>query len=442
LISYNVHKVYNSGHPNIDNRGVLFSGGKDFQHISSKFVLSYKWLYMQIQPYQNKTNDIYSINNDTLSSKLTDPYFATFRKNNNFSYQSKSSFGLKNSFILLHYKGLGLAYGKMNHWWGPGFHSAIALSSNSPSQETIAIGTFKDLSFKGISTSTKIIAMPYSNTLNNKIYLTGLRSYLRFNYNPNITVGINRTFLSGEFNKNVSNWSIYDATSLVLESLFSQNKRNLPYTDKNTPGFDSWDQLLTGFIEVEFPKDRFKVYVDIASDDNRANLTDLKAHWDHTLGYQIGLTKQHKYNEKDLFFGFEHLSLRTSNTFNPKFYRGNPNAVSFYTKTNYDYFSYEGRRMGAHSGSSSDDMIVIFGFKNADQMFYISLNEERNGIKTMEYPQLKSELVASYQRKIHSEQKLSFTLEYEVINNFGYIANNKSKSMLFWLSYEYLFTIK
>ena len=184
------------------------------------------------------------------------------------------------------------------------------------------------------------------------------------------------------------------------------------------------------------------IYVDIASDDNRANLTDLKAHWDHTLGYQIGLTKQHKYNEKDLFFGFEHLSLRTSNTFNPKFYRGNPNAVSFYTKTNYDYFSYEGRRMGAHSGSSSDDMIVIFGFKNADQMFYISLNEERNGIKTMEYPQLKSELVASYQRKIHSEQKLSFTLEYEVINNFGYIANNKSKSMLFWLSYEYLFTIK
>ena len=34
-----------------------------------------------------------------------------------------------------------------------------------------------------------------------------------------------------------------------------------------------------------------EVYADVASDDNRGNLTDLKAHWDHTLGYQFGFKK-------------------------------------------------------------------------------------------------------------------------------------------------------
>ncbi len=441
-MSYSFHKIFNSGHPNIDNQNVIFSSGKEFQHISSKFILSYKWIYLQIEPYQNKTNNIYFINYDSLNRNLDDPYFATFKNNNNFSYQSKSSSGLKNSFVLLHYKGLGLAYGKMNHWWGPGFHSAISLSSNSPSQKTIAFGTFKDLSFNKISFGTKILAMPYSNSKNKNIYLTGLRSYLSFNYDPNITLGFNRTFLSGEFNSAVSSWNLYDATSLVVESLFSQNKRNLSYTEPNTLGVDSWDQVLTGFIEIEFPKDRLRLYADIASDDNRANLTDFKAHWDHTLGYQIGLTKYNQYKKNDFFFGIEHLSLRTSNTFNPKFYRGNPNAVSFYTKTNYDYFTFGGRRMGAHSGSSSDDIIFLAGFKNIKQMLYVSLNSERNGIKTMDYPQLKSEVIVSYHHQFYPEHKLSFTFEYERIDNFGYILNSQSKSILFWLSYEYLFKIK
>ena len=39
-----------------------------------------------------------------------------------------------------------------------------------------------------------------------------------------------------------------------------------------------------------FPK-KINLYTEIASDDNRANFTDLRAHWDHTLGYLVGLNK-------------------------------------------------------------------------------------------------------------------------------------------------------
>ena len=73
-------------------------------------------------------------------------------------------------------------------------------------------------------------------------------------------------------------------------------------------------------------------------------------------------------------------------------------------------------------------------------MLYVSLNSERNGIKTMDYPQLKSEVIVSYHHQFYPEHKLSFTFEYERIDNFGYILNSQSKSILLWLSYEYLFT--
>ena len=68
--------------------------------------------------------------------------------NNNTNSNGKLVFnptGLKQSQIILHYKGLGIGYGNMNHWWGEGFHSSIALTSNSPSQKTFSLGTFRNV---------------------------------------------------------------------------------------------------------------------------------------------------------------------------------------------------------------------------------------------------------------------------------------------------------
>ena len=59
----------------------------------------------------------------------------------------ETDFGFKQSQIILHYRGIGIGYGRLSHWWGPGFHSSISLSTNAPSQETYTIGTFNDLQF-------------------------------------------------------------------------------------------------------------------------------------------------------------------------------------------------------------------------------------------------------------------------------------------------------
>ena len=85
-----------------------------------------------------------------------------------------------------------------------------------------------------------------------------------------------------------------------------------------------------------------------------------------------------------------------SNTFNPDFYRGDPNSANFYTKIIYDYFSIDGRRMGAHSGTSSDDLIFINGLARGSSMLFISYNRERHGIKTMNNPEIKTEISATY----------------------------------------------
>ena len=65
--------------------------------------------------------------------------------------------GFKQSQLIIHYKGLGFGYGNINHWWGRGFHSAIALTSNASSQETYSVGTFKDIRFRKLSFGLKML---------------------------------------------------------------------------------------------------------------------------------------------------------------------------------------------------------------------------------------------------------------------------------------------
>ncbi|MBT6938012.1 MAG: hypothetical protein HN982_10570 [Candidatus Marinimicrobia bacterium] len=331
----------------------------------------------------------------------------------------------------------------MSHWWGPGFHSALALSNNAPSQETYALGTFKDIRMGQFSFGSQIIAMPYESTVGSQLYFSGLKAHVsHHSKSAIITFGVHRTYLSGDFGNlstttvSTSKWSLLDAARLVVEPLFGQSKKDLGYTQPGTPGFDAWDEVLTGFVKISFPQFGFEVYADVASDDNRGNLTDLKAHWDHTLGYQLGFTKNTKIYKYNIFIGAEYLTTRISNTFNPKFYRGGE-PPNYYAKPIYDYFTYQGRRMGAHSGSSSDDLIFILALSNEESTTFVSFNKERHGIKSMTYPELKTEFVLSYHRKITPHHTAFITLEYEKIKNFGFIQNNVSISKLIWLGYSF-----
>jgi hypothetical protein len=93
--------------------------------------------------------------------------------------------------------------------------------------------------------------------------------------------------------------------------------------------------------------------------------------------------------------------------------------------------------MGAHSGTSSDDLIFILGINDVNASIYVSYNKERHGIKSMIYPELKSEYVMSFNRKISDHQSVFITLEYEKIKNYGFVKNDYSVSKLVWFGYSF-----
>ena len=86
---------------------------------------------------------------------------------------------------------------------------------------------------------------------------------------------------------------------------------------------------------------------------------------------ELGLTKNTSVNQYKIFTGVEYLTTRVSNTFNPKFFRGRE-PPNYYEKGKYDHFTYQGRRMGAHSGSSSSDLIFLLGIIDKNMKTFAS----------------------------------------------------------------------
>ena len=171
-IIFSSNYLVNEGHPNIDNYSEIYALGRITKLNSVRFIFSNSWLIFEIEPYQlissqNKQTD-YLAHESLLKN-------GTFAINNNSLTKSQNALGFKQSRFLAHYNGFGISYGNMSHWWGPGFHTSIALSSNAPSQKTFSFGTFRDISFGSFTFNSQVIAMPYSGTRNEEIYFTGLK---------------------------------------------------------------------------------------------------------------------------------------------------------------------------------------------------------------------------------------------------------------------------
>ena len=284
--------------------------------------------------------------------------------------------------------------------------------------------------------------MPYKSQSSNNLFFSGINASFQIINDPIIEFGFQRTFLSGDIQEyfsgtNLDNWTINDAAKLIFEPLLNRNKTGLDYTFDGTPGFDIWDQVLSGHIKFSFIEDNLDFFVSISSDDARGNLTDLKAHWDHTIGYQIGFQKLILLKNKKVSVLSEYLSTKISNTFNPLFYRGDPNQNNFYTKSYYDHFTYKSRRMGAHSGTSSDDIVLMLAYFDENSGIIFNIGLERHGIKSMIFPRQVYEQNIAYYKNISERMTLYLNYEFEQINNLDFEKNSISISHLLWINASY-----
>ncbi|SVE09073.1 uncharacterized protein METZ01_LOCUS461927, partial [marine metagenome] len=249
---------------NIDNNAELYAPGTYSKLVSMKFSYFSSWLIIELEPYQRFNEGLFSTSETNLGS---------YRFNNNHGIgvnTKKVDAGFKQSQVILHFNGIGIGYGRLSHWWGPGFHSSLALSTNAPSQETYTLGTFQDFRLGKFGFGAQIITMPYTSTSDMQLYFSGLKAHVTYHSYPIVTLGFHRTYLSGDFSylsekTNIKGaWSITDAAKLVFEPLFGTSKRELEYTISGTPGFDPWDQVLTGYVKLTFPNEHLEIYADVA----------------------------------------------------------------------------------------------------------------------------------------------------------------------------------
>ena len=420
----------NNGHSNIDNNGnrISFPNFSAYGNFNISFLN--KFLYVKLSPQLIESTEEVIINDEpTTFSYLNDrPTIKTMQSNMH----------LPQSTIALHYNYLALGVSSENMWFGPGFHSSLSTSNNAKGFNHYFIGTLNEIKIKKMGLNFRYFVSERKNLLNNKFYHTALASTISIYSNPTITLGFSRAFLSGGLTD--FEWSFKDASRLVFDPLFGNSKDSSPLSNGEPIYWEPWDQLLTGFINLYFPKDNLHLYLEIGSDDSRANLTDFLAHWDHALGYVIGFKKSNLFNKNSLLLAIEYSSTKNStNTLNPRFYRGSYNLPLFYDKELYLRSSFQGRRWVAHSGSDADDFIVLFGTANETKSLIFSFNIERRGIFSKTYPEHKFESSIIATRRFESFNYKLY-IENEKIFNYGFkYTDNSKNSLVFGAGFDYYF---
>jgi len=272
------------------------------------------------------------------------------------------------------------------------------------------IGTLKELRFKKIGIMGRYTFSELNHETNyEEIYFTSLTGQVTFYSKQIITIGLSRNYLTGGVDVGVP-WTKKDAQNIVFEGLFIKNLQQLDYT---IAGHDPWDQTVSTWIDITFPKNKMKLYLEIGFNDNRFNLWDFIVHPDHAMGSIIGFRKYGLFNNDNLIAGFEYLNLIKGRH---HIFRITPN---WYDRKHYDDFSYDGRRWGAHSGSDSDDLFIFFGLLNEKWTLIPSINFERHGVSTFRPPEIKSEFRIDARYKFKSYE-IGFLYENQFEAHLGF----------------------
>ena len=394
LISVAINnEIYiNNNVSNQENMDVRYIG-KGIANYTSISISGYsRFLAFNLEPYT--LNDNYK---DIETYNRPNP----FKFLNDSKEKKSNGVGFRKADLYLHYNGFGIGIANSNMWWGPGLQGSFSMTNNTVGFKNYMLGTIKEIRWKKVG----FMGRYTFSELNNKkdyeaTYFTSITSQITIYNEQIISIGFSRNYLTGGVDVGYP-WSKEDAQRIVFEGVFIKNLQQLDYT---IAGHDPWDQTISIWTDISFPRNKFKIYLELGFNDNRFNLWDFIVHPDHAMGSIIGFRKYGLFNNKNLLFGFEYANLIKGRH---HIFRATPN---WYERNHYDDFSYEGRRWGAHSGSDSDDLLIFFGIINNKWSFIPSLNFERHGVSTYRPPEIKSEFRLDVRYNI---KKFEIGLVYE-----------------------------
>jgi len=409
----------NSNAPNYENMGNKFIGkgagafsSINISYIGKNITFSFEPFYFISQNKEVNNND-----REGIFSRLND---VRFNIDSPYEY-----LGLRETQLYIHHNNIGIGYSNSNMWWGPGLHSSLTMANNTSGFPHLMIGTLNEKKIHNFGYNIRYIFSKLDKTIGDP-YFTALVWNLTFYSEPIITFGLSRSYISGGLPTDRP-YTQLDAALIVFENLLIDTKiREYPI---DWPEHDPWDQVMSGFLSVYFPKSYLKIYLELGTNDHRQNLSDLRSHPDHAAASIFGLRKYGLFNNRSFVFGLEYTNLILAKTWK---FRPTPN---WYNKPEYDYSSYDGRRWAAHSGSDSDDLFIYFGYQTDELIFIPALNFERHGVLFDRPPEVKMEIRVDFRYKWNSYW-FNIFYEREWLEHVGFLPNKWRLGNVLWFGIE------
>lgn len=463
-VGFRTELFFNDNAPNLENtsdrwigKGMSFFQGLQFVYTNKFLSLSFEPYYFtnQNKDYAEPWQDFFhSLHNTVKPKRFDQPYrelkFSRLNDNRPHGDGVYSKTDVREAQIYLHYKGLGIGYSNANMWWGSGYHSSLNMTNNTTGFPHLMIGTIKEQRYKDFGINFRYF---FADTLKENHALphfTSILSSITYYSKPIITLGFSRTYLSGGRYAEGETITRKEAMLLPFEKLYLKDKE-----------VDIWDQTLTGYLTMTFPQVGLKVYVEYGRNDHAWGKDDFIRQPDHTGASIIGLRKYGFFNNPHLIGGIEYANLNKT-----KYWNDRPNA-DWYDRINYDYWSYNGRHWGAHSGPDSDDFYIYFGYMSDKLSVIPSFNYERHGVIDNKIPEREysyqdewlkiggnydfwSEVKIEYRLDLRYKYKgfnINFYYEREKIHNDQFRAwadkaFHERKSNVFWFGVERRFDKK
>lgn len=387
---------YNSSAPNLENMSDRWIGKGVGFFSSVNVAYRNRYLAVSAEPY-------YFINqNDDYIEPDRIPKFSRLNDNRAHTESPYTTYGIRELQIYANYKGLGVGYSNANMWWGPGLHTSTTMTNNTSGFGHILIGTIEEKRYKKWGFNGRYIFSKIDNKNKYEPYYTAAVLDVTYYSEPTISIGLVRDALTGGTHASVLRENVRWQDAAV--SIFRSYKPGGSEDYKDRWSFD--DHSATAYISMLINKSKLKLFFEIGRTDVTSSLWALLVYPDHAIATNIGFRKYGLFGIENLFLGCEFFQNHKSRSR----HRILGSSADWYEREAYDYNSYNGRRWVAHSGTDSDDVLLMFGWLDDNLTILPSFNYERHGVH-QPISTIETNLTIDQLNDIWPETKLEFRLD-------------------------------
>ena len=388
---------YNSGAPNLENMSDRWIGKGVGYFSSLNFVYRNRYIAFSAEPYY------FISQNDDYDEPQRIPKFSQLNDNRPHIESPYISYGIRELQAYANYKGIGAGYSNANMWWGPGIHSSIMMTNNTSGFGHIFVGTIEEKRYNKWGFNWRYVFAKFDERTRYQPYFNAFAMSISYysNFGTMLTIGMTKSAIIGGLYERSDSVSWQDAAFSALTLGVITDAFGRAEYSKNW-NYD--DNMAAAYIIAKIPKSDLVLFFEIGRNDVIWDLIDFILFPDHSIATNIGIRKYSLFNNKKLFFGIEYAKI-----FKPRLLQ-HLSSGDWYDREGFDFNSYNGRRWAAHSGSDSDDFLIIFGWLDDSFAILPSFNYERHGASQ---PTSRSgtDLILNQVNDIWPETKLEFRLD-------------------------------